>query len=399
MFADYLESDDWNRVSINTGRSNPELSASPDIRMRYIPVGPVAVFGPANFPLAFNVAGGDTASVLAAGCPVIVKAHPSHPGVSELVGAAVRTAVIACRLPGGVFSLLFGSGPEVGTRLVQHPAIAAVGFTGSQTVGRRLFDLAAARPEPIPVFAEMSSLNPVILLPHRLAEATQPIAEELCASLTLGVGQFCTKPGIIFIPDDPTGRTFAGALSEKLSAQSAAAMLNRETCRNYTENVDSVKEISGVETLVVPALDNSGGCHAVPALFRISARDFLTTPRLREEVFDPAAVLVGYDDQTWIKSAIDALGGQLTISFYGTEQDIIDYGNIIGYLETRAGRIVCNDVPTGVEVCASMVHGGPWPATSDPRFTSVGTRAVDRFLRPVCYQNFPGHALPPELRG
>jgi 2,5-dioxopentanoate dehydrogenase len=399
LFAAALEERDWNRPVIEHARPDRQPLPKPDTRLRYVPVGPVAVFGPANFPLAFTVAGGDTASALAAGCPVVVKAHSSHPGVSELVGHAVRKAVVACGMPDGVFSLIFGSGRELGPALIRHPAIKAAGFTGSQAAGRQLFDLASARPDPIPFFAEMASINPVILFQGQLAEATETIVEGLYASMTLGVGQFCTNPGLVLLPEGDAADTFVRQLADRLSSHDAAPMLNRGTRKSYGEGLDRLDRCAAVDTLLAADPERGpGGCHGAPALYQVRARDFLDTPELGEEVFGPATLLVRCPDADTVRDVIAAAGGQLAISFHANADDIASHAGLIADLETFAGRLVCNGFPTGVEVSASMVHGGPYPATTDGRFTSVGTRAMDRFLRPVCYQDFPREALPEELR-
>ncbi len=399
LFASTIEKPDWNRPQVEQAQPDRKPLPKPDTRLRYIGVGPVAVFGPANFPLAFTVAGGDTASALAAGCPVVVKAHSSHAGVGELVGLAVQRAALATGMPDGVFSLLFGGGREIGGPLVKHPAIKAVGFTGSKGVGRSLFDLAAARPDPIPVFAEMSSINPVLVLPGALSEKAESLAEGLYGSVTLGVGQFCTNPGLVLLPPGDAADTFARVLKEKMEVHPAQTMLNRGTRQSYGEGLSRVGSGRGVETLLAPS-DGAGerGCEAGPALYRVSLEDFLDQPDLYEEVFGPTTLLVNCPDAGTMGRVVEAIGGQLTISFQANEADIASHADLISDLELFAGRLVCNGFPTGVEVCATMVHGGPYPATTDARFTSVGVRAIDRFLRPVCYQGFPRDPLPEELR-
>ena len=399
LFADEIEKAGWNRTLIDHAEPDRQPLPKPETRSRYIPLGPVAVFGPANFPLAYTVAGGDTASALAAGCPVVVKAHSSHPGTSELVGIAVLAAAQSTGMPEGVFSLIFGSGSIVGSGLVQHPAIKAVGFTGSESVGRMLFDMAAARPEPIPVFAEMSSINPVVMLKGRLDAETEALAEGLYGSLTLGVGQFCTNPGLILLPESDSAAEFTRHLKAKLDDHPAQTMLNSGTSSAYDSGLSRLGNADGVHTIVPPKpLSGSGGCDASPALFKISSDDFMAQESLYEEVFGPTTLLVTCKDSQAMKAVLEALGGQLTISIHANDEDVPENADLISLLETRAGRIVFNGFPTGVEVCASMVHGGPYPATTDGRFTSVGTRAIDRFLRPVCYQGFPQAALPEELK-
>ncbi len=399
LFADFIESGEWSRSVIEPGDPERKPMPKPDTRLRYIGVGPVAVFGPANFPLAFSVAGGDTASALAAGCPVVVKAHSSHPGTGELVALAISRAVETIGLPEGVFSMLFGSGREVGTALVNHPEIQAVGFTGSAKAGRALFDLAAARPHPIPVFAEMSSINPVLLLDGALAERGDAIVEGLYGSVTLGVGQFCTNPGLVLLPDGSAAAAFADKLKEKLAAHAAAPMLNAVTCAAYGDGLQRLAETSGVECLLSPSTENeNSGFAAAPALFRVSASDFSAAETLHEEVFGPTTLLVSCADAGEMERVVRTLGGQLSVTVHASDSDVAANENLISNLEAKAGRIVFNGFPTGVEVCRSMVHGGPYPATTDSRFTSVGTQAIYRFCRPVCYQDFPQAALPPELR-
>ncbi len=399
LFAEFIESGEWSRSVIESANPDQKPMPKPDLRMRYIGVGPVAVFGPANFPLAFSVAGGDTASALAAGCPVVVKAHSSHPGTSELVGLAVSRAVKKAGLPEGVFSLLFGSGRVIGTALVMHPAIQAVGFTGSEKAGRTLFDLAAARPSPIPVFAEMSSINPVILLEGALATRGSAIAEGLYGSVTLGVGQFCTNPGLVLLPDNQAAAALADDLRARLAEHSAAPVLNEATCAGYGEGLRRLGNAPGVETLLeYSGTNGASGFEAGPALFRVSASDFLANENLHEEVFGPTTLLVTCADAREMDRVLGALGGQLSVTVHADENDVKAQGELIAGLELKAGRIVFNGFPTGVEVSRAMVHGGPYPATTDGRFTSVGTQAIYRFCRPVCYQNFPQYSLPEELR-
>jgi NADP-dependent aldehyde dehydrogenase len=390
MFADELDRPGWNRsVRIDADPTRQPLPR-PALRIRYVAIGPVAVFGPANFPLAFTVAGGDTASALAAGCPVVVKAHSSHPGTSELVGHAIVAAVRECGLPPGTFSLLFGSGKAVGTALVEHPAIRAVGFTGSETVGRGLFDLASRRPVPIPVFAEMSSVNPVLLLSGALTDQADAIAAGFCQSVTLGVGQFCTNPGIVLLPDDPAGHAFAQKVVAGLASHPEAPMLNRTTADGYHKRIMEVAAVAGVQTLLPP--QPAGGparCHARPALFAAPADLFCSTPTLQHEIFGPASILIWCSGHGDMLQVLRRLGGQLTCSIHANDTDLANAPSLLHTLEQMAGRIVFNGFPTGVEVSEAMVHGGPYPATTDGRFTSVGTRAIDRFLRPVCHQNAP----------
>lgn len=392
LFADLVEEGSWVRATLDLADPARAPLPKPDTRLMHVPLGPVAVFGPANFPLAFTVAGGDTASALAAGCPVVVKAHSSHPGVSELVGLAVRRAVERCGLPAGVFSLLFGSGRVLGPVLARHRGIRAIGFTGSRAAGRELFDLACARPDPIPVFAEMSSINPLLVLPGALAERGAAIAEGLAGSVTQGCGQFCTKPGLVFLEDGPAAQDFAAALAAKLRALPAAPMLNARTRRDYREGVARHAGLAGVHTLVAPPADG----HAAPGLFQTDADTFLSTPALHEEIFGPCTLLILCRDRAAMLRVLDHLEGQLTATVHAGAGD--DTEGLRDLLTQKAGRVLWGGYPTGVEVNHSIVHSGPYPATTDARFTSVGAEAIYRFSRPVCYQNAPAAALPAELR-
>lgn len=394
QFAELLESGNWNRDEEEAAEPERQPLPKPALRRRYIGVGPVVVFGPANFPLAYDVAGGDTAAALAAGCPVIVKAHAGHPGTSELVGQAIRKAAARTGMPDGVFSLLFDDGTQVGAQLVQHPAVRAVGFTGSERGGRALFDLAARRREPIPVFAEMSSINPVVILPERMSRETDSLAAGFVGSLTLGVGQFCTNPGLVLLPDSAAAATFIQSVADLLRAKEPEVMLNAGIHGNYLKGMERLAGTAGVTSLLVPGSGGSQpGSRARPALFTVGAEEFVAQPGLREEVFGPASLLVVCRDHNDYLAVLDALGGQLTASFHATDEDLEAFPELIARLETKAGRLICNGWPTGVEVSAMMVHGGPYPATTDNRFTAVGVRSIDRFLRPVCYQDFSNRAL------
>lgn len=369
----------------------------PDLRLRKIGLGPVVVFGASNFPLAFSVAGGDTASALAAGCPVVVKAHAAHPGTSELVGRAVQRAAIACAMPEGVFSMLFGDGRSIGQQLVSHPAIKAVGFTGSRQGGVALMRTAAARAEPIPVYAEMSSVNPVFVLPAALAEGGAALAQGFIESLTLGVGQFCTNPGLVFAIDGPDLDGFLRSAGEALGAKGAGTMLTAGIHDAYNSGVAKLSGVEGLQ-LVARGSQEGKGCAAQAALYSCDAATWLGNPLLEEEVFGPAATVVRFADAEQLIEAAQRLHGQLTATVHVREQDHALAGRLLPILERKAGRVLFNGFPTGVEVAHAMVHGGPFPATSDSRTTSVGATAIDRFLRPVCYQNVPGSLLPEALR-
>jgi NADP-dependent aldehyde dehydrogenase len=358
------------------------------------PLGPVAVFGASNFPLAYSVAGGDTASALAAGCPVVVKAHPAHPGVSELVGRAVLEAVEEERMPDGVFAVLFDAGHHVGEALVRHPLIKAVGFTGSLHAGRHFFELAAAREEPIPVYAEMGSVNPVFLLPGALASRGPQIAEVLHQSVTLGTGQFCTKPGLIFTDGNDA---FRERLVELARATPAASMLHAGIARGFGQRVQQMREAMGVESLVTAA-EAPTAAAAGASVLQTTAAALAENPELASEMFGPATLLVQYTNREEMLAAARALPGQLTATIHGDPEELANSADLISILADRAGRMIFNQVPTGVDVGYAIVHGGPYPATTDSRTTSVGAAAIDRFARPVCYQNFPDAALPPALQ-
>ncbi|AOJ83090.1 MULTISPECIES: aldehyde dehydrogenase (NADP(+)) [Burkholderia] len=367
-----------------------------DLRLRNVAIGPVAVFGASNFPLAFSVAGGDTASALAAGCPVIVKAHSAHPGTSELVGRAIQAAARECALPAGVFSLLFDASREIGQALVADPRVKAVGFTGSRRGGVALMHIAAARHEPIPVYAEMSSINPVLLLPDALAARHDAIARQFVASLTLGAGQFCTNPGLILALDGPALRAFEAAAAAAVDAAAAATMLTPHIHASYGEGVARLASHDAVERLGEgPAGDRH---QARAALFATTAHAFMTHAELRDEVFGPASLIVRCADVDTLHRVLKSLEGQLTIAAHLADGDAPLFAKLLPTLERRAGRILVNGFGTGVEVGHAMVHGGPFPATSDTRTTSVGARAIERFLRPVSYQDVPAALLPDALR-
>jgi len=368
----------------------------PDLRLRNIALGPVAVFGASNFPLAFSVAGGDTASALAAGCPVIVKAHAAHPGTSELVGRAVQRAVEACDLPAGTFALLFDAGFEVGSRLVADHRVRAVGFTGSRKGGLALMQIASKRLQPIPVYAEMSSINPVILFPNALAERASSIAEDFVASLTLGAGQFCTNPGLIIAIDGPDLNVFTLAARDALLQTPAQTMLSAGIQEAYRTSVGRLHSHDEVD-LIANGTDGGEG-KAQSSLFETTASAFMKDPALREEVFGAAGLIIRCIDAAELEQVVQTIEGQLTIALHCAEGDMRAAKRLLPGLELLAGRILVNGFGTGVEVSPAMVHGGPYPATSDGRSTSVGTMAIYRFLRPVSYQNFPGTLLPERLR-
>jgi alpha-ketoglutaric semialdehyde dehydrogenase len=403
LFAQVVEEGSWVNARIDLADPARKPLPKPDVRSLLKPLGPVAVFGASNFPLAFSVAGGDTASALAAGNPVIVKAHPAHPGTSELAGLAIRESVRACNLPQGVFSLLFDAGIEVGTQLVQHSLVKAVGFTGSFGGGRALMKLAASRPEPIPCYAEMGSVNPVFILPGALKERAADVASGLHSSFILGSGQFCTKPGLVFLPRQQETGSFVEALSDRVRKTPAQVMLTSAIADRYRSAIDARRSqdrapvIAQSDASASVASASAAAC-TEPVLFSTDVAAFLESEDLSEEVFGPSTLLIEYKDHAELVAAASHLEGHLTATLHGTEADFAAHRDLISILEKKVGRLLMNGYPTGVEVCHAMVHGGPYPATSDGRSTSVGTQAIFRFARPVCYQNFSDSMLPEELK-
>lgn len=397
MFAALVREGSWVEATIDHALPERQPLAKPDLRRMLIPLGPVVVFGASNFPLAFSVAGGDTASALAAGCPVVVKAHPAHPGTSELVACAIQAAAAATQMPRGVFSMVHGLSNEVGQQLVKHPATKAVGFTGSLQGGRTLFDAAAARPEPIPVYAEMGSTNPVFVLPGALKARGDAIAEGLLQSVTVGVGQFCVNPGLVFGCQDEHWRGFVARAGQLASAVLPGVMLHQGICDRFSQGVARFEKTPGVGVVGKSSAEATKGS-ASTLVFTTDARTFQSRPELREELFGPATVLVNCESPAELETIARSLSGQLTATIHGTEEDLAQHRNLVAILRQKAGRLVFNQFPTGVEVCAAMQHGGPYPATTDSRSTSVGPFAIKRFARPVCYQNFPDAALPVELQ-
>jgi NADP-dependent aldehyde dehydrogenase len=396
MFAGIVEEGSWVRARIDPALPDRQPAPRPDLRSMLRPLGPVAVFGASNFPLAFSVAGGDTASALAAGCPVVVKAHPAHPGTSELTAAIVAEAVAHQGLHPGVFSMIFDAGIEAGSALVRHPHIRAVGFTGSLRAGRALMDLAAARPHPIPCFTEMSSGNPVFVLPGALRNGPAALAKTLFGSFTLGSGQICVKPGILLMPDSPETPAFLAELRTLVEQSQPFTMLTAGIAREYGR-LTGARAGKVCLTAEAPEAD-SPGWRTRAKIFSAGLDELLADPSLAEEIFGPDTLLVSCPSSDDLLRAAAALDGHLTATVIGDEQDLEANRELVWLLEQKAGRLVCNGVPTGVEVTHAMVHGGPYPATSDPRFTSVGGLAIDRFARPVCFQNFPQSLLPEELQ-
>lgn len=394
LFADYVEEGSWVDARIDMANPTREPLPKPDIRSMLRPVGTVAIFCASNFPLAFSVAGGDTASALAAGCPVIVNAHIAHPGTAELISSVISEAVKSCGLPEGVFSLLFSGDYEIGQNLVKHPKIKAVGFTGSDRGGRALMDIASVRPEPIPVYAEMSSVNPTFILPSALEKDYVAIAKGLYNSFTLGVGQFCTKPGIVFLPESQQLQNFADLLKELTQESAPMPLLTAGIRESYEKGI----EIRNENTASASGDNETNGFEVNQAVFQTNAGHFLEDKELSEEIFGPTTLLVKSDSPIELLEIAKKMEGQLTATIFGTEEDLHEYAHLIEVLETKVGRLIFNGFPTGVEVCHSMVHGGVYPATSDSRSTSVGTRAIERFARLVCYQDFPQSSLPDELK-
>jgi NADP-dependent aldehyde dehydrogenase len=380
---------------IDHGDPGRKPQPKPDVRSLLRPLGPVAVFGSSNFPLAYSTAGGDTASALAAGCPVIVKAHPAHPGTSEIVGVLIQQAVRDTAAPAGIFSLLFDEGYKIGTALVKHPLVKAVGFTGSWRGGRALMDLAAARPEPIPVFAEMSSINPVFIFPEILQQHPEELAAGLHASVTLGVGQFCTNPGLVFVLAGDRANIFLQKLECRMSATPPGFMLTSAIGAAYRAGVEKLSSLRAVRRLTP---ESSGASTAGAALFVTDSETFLASPTLMDEVFGPSTLVVECPSLAELPAIAARLPGQLTATIHASTEELAVHRDLIALLETKVGRLVYNGFPTGVEVCHAMTHGGPYPSTGDGRSTSVGTRAIERFLRPVSFQNFPDTALPDELK-
>lgn len=394
LFATVVRKGHFLGVRIDHGDPHREPAPKPDLRQYQIPLGPVAVFGASNFPLAFSVCGGDTASAFAAGCPVIVKAHPAHPGTSAIAAEAVDEAIAQQGLPPGIFSMLQGTGHALGQQLVSHPSVQAVGFTGSQQAGLALQAIAQARPVPIPVHAEMGSVNPMFILSDALETRGETIATGLAGSFNLGCGQFCTKPGLVFIPRGPAAEAFNEALAEATRALPAAPMLHAGIQTAFEAGCERLSAVAGVEMLAAGA---TGEGLAQPRAYRTDLGTFTAHPELAEEVFGPTTLVIEVDDATSFATLAAGLQGQLTAAIHGTNADFQGAAALIRALEQRAGRVLCNGFPTGVEVGEAMVHGGPYPATTDSRTTSVGTRAIERFLRPVCLQDMPEAALPPAL--
>ncbi len=392
LFAAEVRKGRFQELRVDPAAPERKPSAKPDLKLRNVPLGPVAVFGSSNFPLAFSVAGGDTASALAAGCPVIVKAHSAHPGTSELVGRAIQKAVADSSFAPGVFSLLFDAGFEVGQALVADARIRAVGFTGSRRGGLALLDIANRRKQPIPVYAEMSSINPVIIFPSAMAQRGAEIAKNFISSLTLGAGQFCTNPGLILVVEGQGVDEFTAAAASFIAKAAAQTMLTAGICDAFRHGSAKMESKTGVDVVGRGELGTALEGQAI--LFSTTGSALLGDTELQDEIFGAASLLVKCADQAELARVLDSLEGQLTVALHMDEADSTLAQALIPTLELLAGRLLVNGFATGVEVSPAMVHGGPFPATSDGRSTSVGTMAVYRFLRPVCYQDFPPALTP-----
>ena len=395
LFADHIEKGDYLDRRHDAALPDRQPLPRPDLRLIQMPTGPVAVFGASNFPLAFSVAGGDTASALAAGCPVVVKGHSAHPGTGEIVAQAIDAAIQAAGLHPGVFSLIQGGNRAVGEALVQHPLIRAVGFTGSLAGGRALFDLCAARPDPIPFFGELGSVNPMFLLPHAVANRADQIAAGWAGSLTMGAGQFCTNPGIAVVIDGPDADAFVRSAGEALTGLEPQIMLTDGIAAAYANGRSAITEAEGVQEILSEAC---GGRKATADLYQVPASDWLANHVLSEEVFGPLGLVVKAASESEMIAIAEHLKGQLTCTVHMDQPDTDLAQRLMPILTRKAGRILANGYPTGVEVCDTMVHGGPYPASTNFGATSVGTMAIRRWLRPICYQNVPESLLPQDIQ-
>lgn len=396
QYADACEKGEWLEARIDTAISdrNPPR---PDIRKMLVPLGPVVVFGASNFPFAYSTAGGDTACAFAAGCPVIIKAHPAHPRTSQMVANAIVRAAITCNMPDGIFAHVHGAGIETGKALVEHYRTKAVGFTGSFLGGKALYDWANQRKEPIPVFAEMGSVNPVFLLPEKLKKSATEVAKQYAGSITLGVGQFCTNPGLLIAVESEDLQTFIQVLGAEIKKANPATMLHPGIFKGYVEKRGNALSQEHVETIAVSETEaqlNQGS----PTIASASGQAFLNNPILHQEVFGPYSLVIRCKDTVEMAEVVNKLEGQLTATIMATDEDINANEELLESVKNICGRYILNDVPTGVEVCLSMHHGGPYPSTTDSRFTSVGADGIKRFARPLSFQNWPDHFLPAELK-
>ncbi|MBT5927376.1 MAG: aldehyde dehydrogenase (NADP(+)) [Verrucomicrobia bacterium] len=399
LFAQLIREGSWVDARIDLPLPDRQPLPKPDVRRLLSPVGPVVVFGASNFPLAISVVGTDTVSALGAGCPVVVKGHPGHPGVCEMLGRAIQSAAKKCGLPSGVFSLLQGAGHALGVALVQHPITQAVAFTGSLRGGRALFDVANARKEPIPFYAEMGSVNPVFVLPGAAAERGEAIAEQFVQSVGLGVGQFCTNPGILIGLKSDTLDILTKKTAEIAANAGPATMLHQGIAKAYADGLERMESINGVKTCGLSSTPsdsskNQAACH----IFEADINTLFDQPALKEENFGPSSIILKADTAEQLEQAAEGLEGQLTATIHGNEEDLKKHAKLIRILERKVGRLIFNGFPTGIEVCPSMHHGGPYPASTHSFFTSIGTASILRFVRPLCFQGFPDMALPIELR-
>jgi 2,5-dioxopentanoate dehydrogenase len=395
-YAAACEKADWLEARIDTAIPD-KVPPKPDIRKMLVPIGPVVVFGASNFPYAFSTAGGDTASALAAGCPVVVKAHPGHLRTGALMAKAILKAAKDCGMPDGIFANVYSPGFEIGKNLVMHPNTKAVGFTGSYAGGKQLFDWANQRTSPIPVFAEMGSVNPVFLLSEKMSQSAEEIGKLYAGSITLGVGQFCTNPGIIIGIAGQDLNVFINTLATEIKAMTPGKMLHTGIAKNYAahkENSLSQQDVSVVATSEISADEHQGA----PTIGTTSGQAFLANLLLHKEVFGPYSLVVACKDNAELLAVAKSLEGQLTATLMATENDLLTSQELVHFVETICGRLIINSVPTGVEVCLSMQHGGPFPASTDSRFTSVGSDAIKRFARPLAFQNYPNNFLPDELK-
>lgn len=396
-YADAVEEGSWIEARIDTAQPERKPNAKPDLRKTSVPLGPVVIFGSSNFPFAFSTAGGDTACALAAGCSVVVKAHPGHPRTSGIVAEAILKAVKKCKMPEGIFTHLYGSSFEVGKELVLHPLTKAVGFTGSLMGGRALFDLANQRKNPIPVFAEMGSINPVFLLPDKLKSDSGNIAKIYAASITQGTGQFCTQPGLIIGVEGKNMDKFISLLSVEIGKSEPAEMLHAGIAAAFWEKRKTALAQKGVD-LETDSNAKEDKTKGEPTLASTSGETFLKNPVLHNEVFGPYSLIIKCKSVEEMEKVALCIEGQLTCTLMATDKDMNEHAGMVEYVQQICGRLIMNGVPTGVEVCRAMHHGGPYPATTDSRFTSVGSDGIKRFIRPVCFQDFPDYLLPPELK-
>ncbi len=398
LFAELVRERSWVDARIDHGDPARQPAPKPDVRRMLQPIGPVVVFGASNFPFAISVGGGDTVSALAVGCPVVVKAHRSHPGTGEMIGSAIASAARRTGVPAGVFGLLHGTSHDVGLALVRHPLTRAVAFTGSQAGGRALFETAVSRPDPIPVYAEMGSTNPVFVLPGAMAARGDQIARGYVQSVTLGTGQFCTNPGILLAVDGPSLAPFADAISVAARAVQPSTMLNRGICEAFHGGIERLRSTPGVKLLGESSIGaDRRHTQASCSIFRTELATLDSRPELWDEIFGPASIVVSCPSSAELERVARRLHGHLTASIHGAEDELKANMALVRALQRKVGRIVFNGFPTGIEVCSAMHHGGPYPATTDPHFTSIGTASIERFVQPVCYQDFPQSALPPEL--